>query len=504
MLWENNLVPIDVINTSSQCIHMSISFKDGQEKCFLTCVYGSPIPSTRQDLWSQLENISNLIGQLKWMCLGDFNAYKSVDDKHGGARPNIKSMTDFNNCCTNCNLMALKLCGPRFTWKNKSIQERLDWALANFNWFTHFNEAYNEHLNWFKSNHRLVLVRMGSEDPCRRTPSRFRFMASWATDSSFKDLIKHSWDNSKEWPEAISSLKGKISEWNNTVFGNIHRRKKSLLNRLSGIDRSDPMGSNPFLIQLHDTLWREYEKTLLQEEIFWCQRVRHKWIHFGDRNTKFFHASTLIRKKRNKVEALRDERGNWIMDKDMASQFLKNLYSEDEIVISNSFPIKSAFPSLNPTCMGSMDAEVTSEEIKDALFSMGALKAPGPDGLHAMFFQSQWDTLGASVCKFIKSCFLDPRKIDNINDTDVILIPKKDNPDNLKHFRLIALCNVIYKTITKIIANRLKPLLRDLISPTQCSFVPGRHSSDNVIIAQEIIHSMVNKKAKKRFHGHKS
>lgn len=82
---------------------------------------------------------------------------------------------------------------------------------------------------------------------------------------------------------------------------------------------------------------------------------------------------------------------------------------------------------------------------------------------------------------------------------DVVLIPKSENPNTIKQFRPIALCNVVYKAITKIIANRLKPLLWDLISPTQCSFILGRHRSDNIIISQEIIHSMANKRGKKGF-----
>lgn len=130
---------------------------------------------------------------------------------------------------------------------------------------------------------------------------------------------------------------------------------------------------------------------------------------------------------------------------------------------------------------------------------MGALKAPGPNGLHAMFFHSQWDIIGNSVCKYIKDCFQDLTRIDAINLTDFVLIPKVDNSDSIRQFRPIALCNVIYKTITKVIANRLKPLLNNIVSPTQCSFIPGRHSYDNVIIAQEVIHSMANKKGKKGF-----
>lgn len=203
------------------------------------------------------------------------------------------------------------------------------------------------------------------------------------------------------------------------------------------------------------------------------------------------------------MEALRDDSDSWVTDKDklknMATRYLKTLYSEEVLDAANSYHLKGVFPRLDHVRMRSIDADVTSEENKDALFSMWALKAPGPDGFHAMFFQNQWDIIGNSVCTFIKNCFRNPSKIDDINDTDVILIPKKDNPNTIKQFRPIALYNVIYKVITKIIANRLKPLLADLISPTQCIFVSGRHSSDNVIIAHEIIHSMANKKWKKGF-----
>lgn len=85
-----------------------------------------------------------------------------------------------------------------------------------------------------------------------------------------------------------------------------------LTNRLGGIDRANPRGNNAFLNNLQEILWSKYEKTLLQEELLWCQRVRYRWLQFGNRNTKFFHASTIIKRKRNKLETLKDDDGNWV------------------------------------------------------------------------------------------------------------------------------------------------------------------------------------------------
>lgn len=83
------------------------------------------------------------------------------------------------------------------------------------------------------------------------------------------------------------------------------------------------------------------------------------------------------------------------------------------------------------------------------------------------------------------------------NNTYIGLIPKSDNANNLKNFRLIGLCNTIYKIVTKIIANRLKPFLKDLISPFQSSFIKGRRTCDNAIIIQEIMNQFKKRKGKK-------
>ena len=92
----------------------------------------------------------------------------------------------------------------------------------------------------------------------------------------------------------------------------------------------------------------------------------------------------------------------------------------------------------------------------------------------------------------VLSCLNSGSILKSINHTFITLILKVRNPEKVTEFRPISLCNVLYKIVSKVIANHLKPLLNSIISDTQSAFIADRLITDNVLIAFESLHYMKN------------
>jgi hypothetical protein len=131
----------------------------------------------------------------------------------------------------------------------------------------------------------------------------------------------------------------------------------------------------------------------------------------------------------------------------------------------------------------------SEEEICNVIWSMEPDKAPGPDGFSIHFYRACWDIIKSDLLRMIKAFHHRAKVGGNTNSTFLALIPKEVNLSSFERFRPISLCNASYKIMSKLLANRIKPLLENLISPMQGGFVKGRHILDNVIQVQEAMHS---------------
>ena len=141
----------------------------------------------------------------------------------------------------------------------------------------------------------------------------------------------------------------------------------------------------------------------------------------------------------------------------------------------------------------------SNREIWDALRSMKSYKASGSDGMHAGFYQRFWLIVGESVRSEVKQIFASQKVPDYLNQTLIALIPKQLGPETVSQFKPISLCNTVYKIVSKILVQRIRPLLPRLISPMQAVFLKGRRGANNVIIAQELIYSLRKRRGKEGF-----
>eukprot|EP00253_Pinus_taeda_P035520 PITA_35520 len=133
---------------------------------------------------------------------------------------------------------------------------------------------------------------------------------------------------------------------------------------------------------------------------------------------------------------------------------------------------------------------INLEEVEAAVKLLKTGKAPGPDGFTSNFFQHFWELIKWEVWKLVEESRSMRWMYPGLNATFIALIPKSENSNSLEKFKPIALCNIIYKIVSKVIALRLKPILPLIISPEQSGYVEGRQITGGIILTHEIIHSL--------------
>ncbi|KAG7578379.1 Reverse transcriptase domain [Arabidopsis thaliana x Arabidopsis arenosa] len=145
-----------------------------------------------------------------------------------------------------------------------------------------------------------------------------------------------------------------------------------------------------------------------------------------------------------------------------------------------------------------LGADFSLKEIKDAFFSLPRNKTSGPDGYSAEFFVSCWSVVGHEVSSAILEFFRSGSLLKQWNATSLVLIPKIQNAAKVSDFRPISCLNTLYKVVSKLLANRLKSVLSDVISHSQSAFMPGRSLSENVLLASEIVQGYNRKNISQR------
>jgi hypothetical protein len=465
-----------------------------------TGFYGHPDATKRLEAWNLLKRLEQLTPG-PWACIGDFNEIVTLSEKSGGNMRQRSQMTAFQNTIEECDLTDLGFVGPKFTWSNcqeghDTIRERLDRGVANREWRRAFPEAEVHVAVSACSDHAPLFLYLARPPITNGKNPRFYYEAGWANNESCKEVINSVWSkvysNDLGWARLGAKLKECITSlkmWCRNSRKDGQQEFLKLNRRLLSLQEREDTAVIPEIKKIKTQL----HVLLDNEELWWRQRAKEDWLKMGDRNTRFFHACASDKRRRNRVETIIDERGQRRESQaEIENAFV--VYFSELFTRGPLGDIASCIQPIESRVSADMNANLlldfSMEEIEAALFQMGPYKAPGPDGLNASFFQTNWSTMREEVCQAILEILNYGVIPQDLNLTHITLIPKLKNPLHVTDFRPISLCNVLYKLISKVLANRLKKILPSIIAPTQSAFIPGRLISDNVLAAYETLHTM--------------
>lgn len=415
-------------------------------------------------------------------------------------------MMDFREVLSHYDLHDLGFSGLPWTYNNnqagdRNVRVRLDRAVANTGWSDLFPDASILHLTSPQSDHKALLLSTQREGRGKQ-PRIFRYEIMWEREEDLGIIIEKAWQKKNPGSdlgalaEALKIITKDLKEWSKNTFGHVTKQMEGLRGELESLEKAGPIANRDAILDTKCKL----DEMLYREEMMWLQRSRITWLKEGDRNTKYFHQKARWRALKNHIKRLKKEDGTWSTDqtemRGMAVKYFSELFLRDEHVTPQE--IVNLF---EPVVSGEMNEGLckpySAEEISNALFQIGPIKAPGPDGYPARFFQRNWSVFRDDVVGAVQEFFRTGVMPEGVNHTCIVLIPKVTQAETLKDFRPISLCNVLYKVVSKCIVNRLRPLLQDIISPSQSAFIPGRLITDNAIIAFECLHA-INSNADER------
>ncbi|XP_010451584.1 PREDICTED: uncharacterized protein LOC104733725 [Camelina sativa] len=471
----------------------------------MSFIYGDPVPQHRDKVWEKLTDIGSFRID-PWFLIGDFNELTGNHEKQGGALRSASSFVSFNSMLRHCGMLEFPCYGEQLSWRgnrcnNQVVRCRLDRALGNEDWQGFFPNSRVDYLEMIGSDHSPILATCLKT--ARRCHRQFRFDKRWLGKEGITAVVESGWNRTKNFRipgfvDKIRNCRNSLSWWRKNNINSGPSTISSLKEALQEAKMDDLISTDEIRV-----IERKLKEAYRDEEIYWQQKSRKFWLRVGDKNTKYFQASTKQRRVRNRIIGLFGDDDAWIESpsgmENIATKYFEGLFKKVD-----GGGISEVLQEIKPLVTDNINRDLTRDiseaEVRKALFAMHPEKTPGPDGMTALFFQRFWASLKGDLVALVREFFrtgcFDPR----LNETNICLIPKVANPQRMANFRPISLCNVSYKIISKVLCFRLRRVLPLLVSETQSAFVSGRLITDNILVAQEMFHGLnTNRRCKSEF-----
>eukprot|EP00253_Pinus_taeda_P012543 PITA_12543 len=515
ILW--NPQKIGIIDAEESRIYLSVVIQPvGDRDTYLvTNVYGPQRLDDKIKFIDSLVDLKSIFAGLPWVIGGDFNMIRSLSEKKGGTRALNKDSSAFQCFLENMKLVDIETNIGLCTWNNKrggysQVASKLDKFMISEELLLLDKEVIADILPFGGSDHWPIQMEIKGIGTPRNKP--FRFENMWLSHLDFINNIEKWWVEDLQIQgssmfllhKRLKHIKQKLKEWNQKQFGNIFASKKTV--EIKILELNQALIKNGFDKDINDQAEKyhqEWERLCKQEEIFWKQKSRVLWLKEGEHNTKLFHISTIANRTHNRISSIKDENGQIHQAHEEIEAVLvkhfrdiaKENFSGREPFIKNLIKHIPKLVSREDNC--NLKKPVTEKEISEVLKKMKNGKAPGLDGFNVDFFKACWNIVKRDIVEIVEDSRQNKTILKALNTSFIALIPKQDNDKTPERYRPIALCNVVNKIISKVGANRLKPLLPTLISGEQTGYVEGRQILDSIIQAHEVVHSLTcNKRAR--------
>ena len=219
----------------------------------------------------------------------------------------------------------------------------------------------------------------------------FRFEAIWTKDETSREVVDRAWQLQVGGSQGFklarkqTNTKNKLKKWNNEHFGNVRERIKELEKNIEEVQGVDPTKEN---LELEAALNLKLDDWLAKENLKWHKKSREILLKEVDRNSRFFHLTTLVRRRRNFISDIKQEDSSWILGREAIQEYFNANFQS--LYQSSRPQIPENLENLIDTCV-SVEENVelcripTREEVKKAIFRIKSLKSLGPDGLPALF-----------------------------------------------------------------------------------------------------------------------
>ncbi|XP_062118656.1 uncharacterized protein LOC133832289 [Humulus lupulus] len=321
----------------------------------------------------------------------------------------------------------------------------------------------------------------------------------WSTAPSYQERVTNSWSQMVSGTpmfqvvQNLKCLKQIFKDLNREHFGDLPaqllRTKLHMLD-IQGALQLDPL--NIRLINKEVVTRASYRKCQDNYLAFLKQKAKISWLNEGDDNTSLFHQSLKQRRSINSVYAVQDMHGQWVDSKEGVSEAFLSFYQE--LLGSHldsrrkvSQTIVNMGPLVSSEQQQNLLLDFTYEDVKSVIFSIPNHKAMGPDGYGSGFYKTNWEVVGEEVSREVLSFLHSGHMLQEINNTTITLIPKTQCPASVSDFWPISCCNVLYKAAAKLIGERLRCILLELIAQNQGGFIHGRLIAHNIMIFQDLV-----------------